>query len=418
MNVVIKEFLRKVITILPPYKKTYQNLLGSKSNNIDLQKVVRRAIQKVPFYKDYKKYLTSSAFTISSLPIIRKKDIMEQSFLMIDSTKLKIFLSRVETGGSTGCSLTIFRNWKENVMNQAYVDYLYTLLGKDLIFGELRGRKPSCGIVQKIASDRYLLSSYLLNASTLDSYLRVLNENKINAIHAYPSSLVVLARLIKNAKRSSSVKGIVGILTSSEIFAKEDKKLVKEVFVNARIIDFYGHNERACCAYAIDDGFYNFFPDYGHVEFIDTGEKINGNRIAEIVATSIMSTTMPLIRYATDDYVEIDREGNVVSVIGRTSDFIVNKLNEIAPCIVCTRTESMQNVLNFQYYQPREGVLIFRIIVNEYHTERERMLLLEDMHTTFGTTMDCSVVVVSEVEKTKIGKQKRLVQDLDICKYK
>ena len=154
------------------------------------------------------------------------------------------------------------------------------------------------------------------------------------------------------------------------------------------------------------------------MEFIDTGEKINGNRIAEIVATSIMSTTMPLIRYATDDYVEIDREGKVVSVIGRTSDFIVNKLNEIAPCIVCTRTESMQNVLNFQYYQPQEGVLIFRIIVNEYHTERERKLLLEDMNTTFGTTMDCSVVVVSEVEKTKIGKQKRLVQDLDISKYK
>ena len=47
-----------------------------------------------------------------------------------------------------------------------------------------------------------------------------------------------------------------------------------------------------------------------------------------------MNTTMPFIRYGTDDYVEIDKNGNIIAIIGRSSDFVINKNNDIVPCII------------------------------------------------------------------------------------
>lgn len=416
MNNIVKEFLRKVITLTPPYSKLRKSLKKGEAIDFDLEKAVRNAITSVPYYKSYTQYLKNK-FSIYAFPIIRKCDIMGKEDSMVVAGRNKRFLSKVETGGSTGQSLTLYRNWKDDARQQAVVNHVYSMLGKCLMFAELRGRKPKDGITQRVSSDRVLFSSYLLCANTLEEYIKRFEEYQINCIHAYPSSLVVLARLIKNSYGVCPISNIKSIITSSEIFSKEEKFLVKEVFNNAKIIDFYGHNERACCAYSIDDGYYHFIPQYGYVEFIDTGETINNNRIAEIVATSIVSETMPFIRYATDDYVELDENNNVVSIIGRTSDFVVNNMLDITPCIVCTRTESMCNVLSFQYYQEKEGKLTFRIVVNDRHTEAERVLLLEDMQQTFRNTMECEVVIVDKIEKTKAGKQKRLIQLLDIKKY-
>ena len=206
-------------------------------------------------------------------------------------------------------------------------------------------------------------------------------------------------------------------LTSSEIFSKEDKALVREVFPDVKIIDYYSHNELACCALSIDEGYYKFFNNYGYVEFIETGEVLNnGNKIAEIVATSIMNSGMPFIRYGTDDFVELDSGGNVVSIIGRASDFVVNTGNEVMPCIIHTRYESKKNVIAFQFYQEKAGELIYRVVVNKSFSNHEAEMLEEDLKNCFKD-MACKVVVVEQIEKTRAGKQMRLIQKLNIRNY-
>jgi phenylacetate-CoA ligase len=126
---------------------------------------------------------------------------------------------------------------------------------------------------------------------------------------------------------------------------------------------------------------------------------------------------MPFIRYGTDDYVEIDNEGNIIGIIGRSSDFIINKNQNIVPCIVLTRNESKKNVINFQFYQDTPGILEYRAVVSSQFTEKEREMLVNDLTNSFDNKMACKVVVVSSIERTKIGKQKRLIQKLDLSKY-
>lgn len=417
INLKLKEAIRHLIRFTPYYRQSKRALAQEFSTNI-LQKTVLDAIQNVPFYKGYGQYIKET-FSIEDFPIIRKTDILNQEKNLVSSKVSKRFLFKVETGGSTGVSLELFRSLKTIASNQAATDMAFSLIGKDLRIGILRGQRPENGNIYKQMNNKtFVLSSYSLSNETLDEYIKVIKDNHINCLHVYPSSLSIFARLIKNRYGIFDYPELKGILSSSEIFSKEDKALVKEVFPNAKIIDLYGHNELACQAISVDNGFYNFIPNFGFVEFIDTGEKINGNRIAEIVATSIMNTTMPFIRYATDDYVELDSNNNIISIIGRTSDFVINKKQELAPCIILTRDKSMENVLNFQYYQPAEGILIFRVVTNNKFSDADKKYLLEDLNNSFNGKMDCSVEIVNSIERTKMGKQKRLIQHLDMNKYK
>jgi hypothetical protein len=44
--------------------------------------------------------------------------------------------------------------------------------------------------------------------------------------------------------------------------------------------------------------------------------------------------------------------------------------------------------------------------------------MTEDLNRSFNGLVNCSVEIVDEIERTKAGKQKRLVQMLNICDYK
>ncbi len=415
MNARLKELYRKLFRFFPIYRY-YRITANRQINSEELGYTIKRSIKDVPFYNGYSS-LFSSENGISSLPVIRKSDILGHEEKMVSTRVCKRLLRTVETGGSTGYSLTLYRHWRDDVKETAFRDYAMSIIGENLIVGVLRGNKPKNGSFEVMSKDRVILSSYDLCDANVDEYLKILVRQKVSCLHAYPSSLVIFARLIKRRYGKANLPDLKGIFTSSEIFSKDDKQLVHEVFPNVTIVDYYGHSEMACCAISVNEGFYHFLPAYGYVEFVDTGETINGNRIAEIVATSIMNSTMPFIRYATDDYAEIDEKGNIISIIGRTSDFLVNREFEVTPCIVLTRNESLKNVTNFQFFQDTVGEMVFRVVTNGLFGEEDRESLLEDLQSSFGGKMECRVEEVPAIGRTRAGKQKRLDQRLNIRDY-
>lgn len=417
MNNKQKENIRHLLKFSPIYHTTLKKLFAPFYEQT-LYNTVIKAIQNVPFYKEYTKYIRQP-FSIKELPIIRKKDIMGREREMVSKHVCSLFLSRKETGGSTGFSLELFYSPSVIIKKDVIPNYAFSVIGEKLHIATLRGQRPQNGATyQNIGRGNIILSSYLLSEKTIDEYLSLLKKYRINCLHVYPSSLSIMTRLIKSKYGKANLPDLKGILASSEIFSREEKKLVQEVFPGIKLVDLYGHNELACCAVAIDNGYFKFFPNYGYVEFIDTNERVNGHIIAEIVATSIMNTTMPFIRYGTEDYVELDEEGNVVSIIGRTSDFVINCEGKLTPCILSTRSRSMQNVTNFQYYQPQKGVLIYRVVVNDKFNDIDKKFILEDMNQSFNGLMKCEVAIVTCIERNQNGKQKRLVQDVDLKDYK
>lgn len=416
MNVNFKDILRQLFKLTRCYKVFYKKLDKPLSDD-ELFSMVKRAVENVPFYSGHERYLTEP-FSIKNLPFIRKSDIIgkEESFLSKNISRF--LMQKVETGGSTGVSLELYYSIRTLILKDTVANKAFNEIGKNLTIGFLRGTKPANGgLCQIVNRHLSIFSSYMLSEDTLDEYLRIFKERHISCLHVYPSSLMILARLIKNKYGVADLPDLRGILSSSEIFSRDDKRFVSDVFPNVKLVDLYGHNECAVSAFSVNDGYYHFYSQFGYVEFMPTGEKSNGNNVAEIVATSIMNEDMPFIRYRTEDFVELDSNNNVVSIIGRTSDFVVTKDKKLAPCIISTRSKSMANVLNFQYYQKQEGKLVYRVVVNEKFNDSDITYLLEDMQSSFNNRVDCEVSIVKNIDRTKTGKQKRMIQELDINKY-
>ena len=379
---------------------------------------VNRALRDVPYYREYKVEVKSVA-DLERLPIITKRDVLDaQAQAFISRRVCRWATITKETGGTSGISLTVVRRPVDQLHYLQVANYAFSLIGKNLKVATLRGEKPGNGAIAQKVGPTWRLSSYQLNDANLDHYLHALEQNKISCLHVYPSSVVILARLIKRRYGHVDLPALKGVFASSEIFSREDKRLVKEAFGGVKIVDFYGLNELCCAAIAVDFEPYRFFYDYGFVEFVDDGQKLpSGNRLASIVATSVMNKTMPLVRYDTLDHVELNEQGEAIAIIGRTSDFLVNKQLQLTPCIFVNRDISFRHVVNFQYYQDTPGKLVFRVVSDGGFGPEDEANVLIDLRQSF-LNMDTSVELVEQIEKTKVGKQKRLIQLLDIDKYK
>lgn len=384
----------------------------------DIEDAVSHAIKHCPYYKDYGEYI-ADGFELSKLPIIRKPDIFDNSRQMVSRRIPSCLIMHKRTAGSTGIPLNVYYSPMTVIKKDIIINYLFSTIGKKLRIGVLRDHTTNGKICQYAGSRHWLFSPYKLNQDTIADYIDAMHANKIDCLHVYPSALNIFVRLLKSCYDRNPLPGLKGIVASSEIFSREDKAFVLDYFPGIKLIDFYGHNELACAAYSLGLGNYRFFSRYGFVEFIDSGERINDDhKVCEIVATSLMNRTMPFIRYGTRDFAEVDKDGNVLSIIGRSSDFIVNKKGAVIPCLFLNRRESTRNVINRQYYQSSPGKMCLRVVVNNNFNDDDYRMLLEDMYTSFGDSFDCEVRVVDNIERTARGKQKRLVLDFDIDNYR
>ena len=412
----LKEIVRNLLRKTASYRTEYRNINHGFSTD-ELERLIFQYINDVPYYNKNYKDLLRGDFDIKRFPILTKDDILGHEREFLSKKYNPRFCFKTETGGSSGKSLSLFYSLNTIKRKDALPDSLFAKFGRKLKIAMLRGTKPSNGQLFEVINNRLvLLSSYLLTPSTVDDYLEILKNKKIECIHAYPSSITILAKLIKDKYTSVNLPDLKGIFASSEIFSKADQQLVRDAFGGVDIIDYYGMSELCCAAYSINDSNYLFNNQFGYVEFVDTEEKTDvGNKVARIIATSVMNSTMPLIRYDTGDMAEVDNNGNVVSIIGRSADYVLNKQHELMPCILLTRNRSLENVIAFQFYQPSPGILEFHILINEKFSEDNRVSLLEDLTDSFPLkVMDCSIVVKDHLVKSRLGKLLRLVKDRSI----
>lgn len=411
---ILKEIVRNLLRKTASYRTEYRNINHSFSTD-ELERLIFQYINDVPYYNNNYKDLLRGNFDIKRFPILTKDDILGHEREFLSKKYNPRFCFKTETGGSSGKSLSLFYSLNTLKRKDALPDSLFAKFGKKkLRIAMLRGTKPSNGQLFEVVNNRLvLLSSYLLTPGTVDDYLEILKIKKIECIHAYPSSITIFAKLIKDKYTSVNLPNLKGVFASSEIFSKVDQQLVRDAFGGVNIIDYYGMSELCCAAHSFNGSNYMFNSQFGYVEFVDTEEKTDvGNKVARIIATSVMNTTMPLIRYDTGDMAEVDNDGNVVSIIGRTSDLIYTKQNTLMPCIITPRERSFKNVIAFQYYQPSKGVLEFHVMVNEHFNQDDLDYLSQDVEDTFPhQIMDSKVVVKEELKKTQRGKLLRLVKN-------
>ncbi len=412
----LKTRLRAIVSKSPVYTRA-KHQLEQPFDEKRLQQIVQHAIKNVPFYRDYPRFWLDNG-RFDDLPILNKKDIIGRERQLVDQRIPSWILRKGETGGTSGISLTLYNTPMSQIRRFAMADSAMNEIGTNLRMATLRGFLPANNqIAQVVDNNHILLSSYRITHDTINQYISMMQQQRIECLHAYPSALLTLCKYLEQTGKQIHFPHLKGILTSSEVFSADIRQLARRIFPEAKLVDYFGQSEAYCAAYAVNDQPYHFNQSFGYTEFIDTGQTTpNGNRIAEIVATNILCDTMQFIRMATDDFVELDQNNQVVSIIGREADFLIDRHNAPIAGIAIFSDEAFSNLTGFQYYQPEPGKLVFRVVTNQHFNEAQRQLLIQELSQTF-VSIDCDVEVVNEIPKTAAGKQKRVLHDFDIKPY-
>ena len=410
-----KNFFYRLTKYFPQYWLNKKTILGKDKPQL-LVKALNKAIHNCKAYESYP--IINTINDLTKLPVITKDDIKGHELDFVTNKTCKRLLVKSSTGGSTGQPLRLYYNLPTLIKRRIPADYAYSLLGvKELITGMMRGDRPQNGALYEVVDKRHItMSSHHISSETINEYLNIIKTYRINCLHVFPSSIMLMANCIKQNGIKVDLPLLKGIVASSEVLSKDDVKLLKEVFgEKVIVIDYYNNSELSCCAISVDGGEFKFFQNYGYVEFIDTNNTINGHKIAKIVSTSIINSSMPLIRYDTGDCVELDDDGKVISIIGRQTEFLVRKNGELEAALRGYHNEqAYKNVLQFQFYQDEPGKFIIYMVVSSNFSEDDMKLLRDEFNDKFGGILDYEFKIVDSLEKTQAGKLLKVIQKLNV----
>jgi phenylacetate-CoA ligase len=165
-------------------------------------------------------------------------------------------------------------------------------------FADLTGHVSKHGRVAEydIRLNCLHLSSFDFKRENIEYYIQRLRRFRPVLLKAYPSSLDVLCRWVRDAGLELPAPGAV--LTCAETLLEHQRQMIQQTLA-APLYDFYNQNERAALISTCRHGRYHIHEEYSLVEQVPVGALPQEG--GEIVATTYHNMAMPLIRYRTGD---------------------------------------------------------------------------------------------------------------------
>ena len=366
--------------------KKLSTLTKNELDDIKLKKInslIKRAIKSTFYSNLYKNHDTyvKSIDDLNNLPIITKEMIKGKEEELL--TNSKFLLSKGYTSGSSGSPLTVYYDYLSVLKENAYV-WLYRnncgLEFKEPVVS-LRGNlnKNSISKYDKFTNTLYL-SSYNLNSKNINEYYKLILDFKPKAVLAYPSSIYLLASLLKEYNLKLSVELV---FTSSETLYEPQKETIESV-LNSHVFDWYGNAERTIALQSENDIYVE--PSlYSHNEFYDD----------YLVSTNLNNYSFPLIRYKTNDIIKIE-ENEIKHILGRDDDFVIlednTKIGRIDHIF-----KGLNGIKFAQIIQNKINEIDINIV--EYNfTEKDRELLKEKIIERLGLYIKYQINLIEENE--------------------
>lgn len=286
------------------YKKFLktQFLSQSELQEIQLTKlkyILKNAIENVPYYRNLNIKVDFDCFTLNELkkfPIINKAIVRENFDLFINNKVNKKNIEWKQTSGSSGKPFKVAKSYFSDAI-EGIMGYRAWSMGNNRYYPRspvilLRSLSPKENEpIYKIDRFRnyWYLSPYHINEYYLEIYLKIINSSKAKVLKGYPSSIYIFTLLLK--EKNIKIEQIKTIVTSSENLLPHYRKVIEEYW-GVPVLDWYGQNERTVTIQQCEYGSYHNNDEYGYF-YLDKNN--------QIIATSLINDTMPLINYATGD---------------------------------------------------------------------------------------------------------------------
>lgn len=411
-----KYFLRSY-PIIRSYIKEIDGLYNMSAT--DLQKrnekrfleIFRTAYDKSKFYhklysdNGIKKEDIKTLADIKKLPIVTKEMVKKYATEMLTVPRFMVIAGH--TSGTTGTPLCIYESWPSIWRSQAYTycarkrnGFTY---GQRLV--SLRGNLDKRQTYLKVhISNTLYLSSYNINKETTGLYYKLISDWSPVAIEGYPSSLYSLALFLKDADLKLQISVA---FTSSETLLEHQRELIEDRF-GTEIFDNYGMTEQTIYLQESynHNGYYEI-PGYSINEYLEDGE----------ICTSLINKEFPLIRYRSNDIMEMAElsEGNpqivVTRIQGRKEDFIYCKDGTIVMRLDFL-FKKVQHIKMSQLIQEKAGLLEIRIVPDADFNSEDIKQVEQNLINRVGignVDYEIKLITEDEIVYTKRGKYKFII---------
>ena len=406
-----------------------------------MRETLRAALTGVPAFAAHKHLLdglhTTPFDVLHQLPLTAKEDIKRGLDDYLNhrhdaSSRLRMF-----TGGSTAIPMTFYvhrgiSRAKEWAAFHAMGDRFGTE-GQGVVLA-LRGRTVSTAGSGRVwmyepIKRHLILSSDHLEPKYMPEYVNALRRWRPRHIHAFPSALFPLIVWLREHNQQALLSQVSSVvLTSESVF--EHHMRAFQTFFDCPVLATYGHTERVLLANTLpDDPRYHFWPHYGHLELIDNdGHAVTQpGEVGEIVGTSFDNLVMPFVRYRTGDYAVLGSQPNPIAqgfpvlerIDGRLQEFVVCRDHRLVTVTTlgAAHFEQLDQCLRIQYEQSVPGELVLRVVALRPLDDAVQREI--EAAVRIKTQGGCEVHVeqVDQIPLTERGKQRLLLQHLDVSRY-
>lgn len=392
-----------------------------------LRAMVKVAAARSPFYRDWFAGSGTNPSSIrtlddlTALPLLKREDLVERP------DRFRVYPRRLmwtaHSSGTSGSAVTVYRTPGSSVFELSALERQWSWFGLPprprRITLRAAGPDPSRdGAVSRViaGSQQMLVSSYTLGTSTLNRLLAEMRAFEPQAIEGWPSSIALLASLLRDRGERLPVAGVI---TSSEVMTTQQITLMEEVFC-APVIDHYGQTERVTMAGQCQAGGYHLFPDYAITELLPV-EGRPGRW--EIVGTPLHNWGFPMFRYRTGDEVgqgpqhrcPCGRAFPLIGVIdGRVEDSFTSSTGHVLP-LPATVVDDLLGLREAQIAQLAPGRFEVRMVPTPAtDLEGLRTQVLRNVERHFGTGQTVTFRVLERIPRSRSGKLKpAVVEDQD-----
>jgi len=351
---------------------------------------------------------------LRTFPYLERSTVMDNRDAFLNRHMSKQFLFSARSSGSSGQGIVVWRSKADYDIESAFFDYEWGKIGYD----RRTSRVVRIGVdAMRMQSEvpwtyglrRLMISPYHLNQAWIEPIYERVVAFAPYVIHSYPSALEELANFIVDSGRQRI--RCVGLLLSSESLVPHQIRLFRQSF-DATIVTHYGLCERTNLAFGRfeNDGeglSFVFNPVYSLSENFE-----HEDGYQEIVGTSYWFSTMPLIRYRTQDFGKIEH-GIARSLLGRKQEFLVTAQGNLLPGIVIYPPEFVwEYIRQYQYFQSQPGRVILRIVPKREFGDDVRHRIVEDQQSKWGSLFSFDVQVAGVISLDGTWKSKRIVSTL------
>ncbi len=404
-----------------------------------LRDTLSTALTSVPAYRAYRHLLPRlerPLEVLAQLPVLSKERLRAHRAQHVSTASPPQSRMQIATGGSTATPMRFYlEKGLSRAREHAFIESFQRRLGqqgRSLVLA-LRGRSvPGAGtpdaplwMIEPIKNE-LIFSTDHLGAACMPDYVAAMRRWQPAWIHAYPSAIMPLARWLQTHPAPDVSRRVRGILLFSENVLDCHRVLLQEVF-DCPVLQHYGQSERLLMAGSMPgDPRYFFYPHYGHLELLDdAGEPVTrAGTMGEIVGTSFDNRVMPFVRYRTGDMAILGSTPHarlpgfpvLDRIEGRRQEFLVCRDARLISInsLTTPQYDDLRDIDDLQFEQSTPGQATLRIVSEQPLSAAARARIVAAMMEKTGDGCQFGLEVVDRIARTPRGKQRMLIQHLDL----